>query len=282
MSESSRERRAERQVAAAFVVTAVAAIGLGIVYAKGGQPQLEGLFLAVSLGSLGVGMVIWGNRLLPQGPVEEEREVLVTTDEEKDEFEASFVRGGEIKRRKLLTRMLGLAGVALAGAFFFPIRSLGPGPGGSLKRTAWKDGVRVVDEEGHPVKVDALPVGGSLTVFPEGHTKDGDAPGVLLRVEEGLITPLEGREDWAPDGFLLFSKICTHAGCPVGLYQVDTQQLICPCHQSAFDVLEGARPVFGPATRRLPQLPLEIGAGGELKAKGDFAEPVGPNSWTIP
>ena len=67
----------------------------------------------------------------------------------------------------------------------------------------------------------------------------------------------------------------------MGLYQVDTHQLICPCHQSAFNVLEEAKPVFGPATRKLPQLPIEVGEHGELKATGDFSDPIGPAFWNL-
>jgi ubiquinol-cytochrome c reductase iron-sulfur subunit len=76
-----------------------------------------------------------------------------------------------------------------------------------------------------------------------------------------------------------FSKVCTHAGCPVGLYQAETRELFCPCHQSAFNVLKGAQPASGPATRALPQLPLGIDDDGYLIALGDFPEPVGPGFW---
>ncbi len=277
------ERKAERRAATAFFVSAVAAVILGFVYLKGGQPQLEGLLLAIALGAMGVGLVIWANRLLPQGPAVEEREELPTTDEERDAFEDDLVRAGLIKRRKLLTRMLGLAALALGGAAIFPIRSLGPSPGRALKVTAWKAGMKLVDPHGKEIKADALPVGGQITVFPEGHTgpSDADAQAVLIRVEEGVLHPPPAREDWSPEGLIVYSKVCTHAGCPVGLYQVDTHQLLCPCHQSAFDVLDEARPVFGPATRKLPQLPIEVGEDGVLVAKGDFSAPVGPAFWNL-
>ena len=275
------ERRSELKAAASFLVTVVAGIALAFVYANGGQPQLEGILLAVALGGIGVGLVIWANRLLPQGPVEEQREELSTTEEEREAFENDLRGAGLVKRRTLLSRTLGLAVLALGGAAVFPIRSLGPSPGKSLKRTAWKPGIKVVDEAGKEVKAEALSVGDQITVFPEGHTKDADAQAVLIKVEEGVLEPTHEREDWPPEGLIVFSKICTHAGCPVGLYQVDTHQLLCPCHQSAFDVLEEAKPVFGPATRRLPQLPIEVGPGGDLVAKGDFSAPVGPAFWNL-
>ncbi|MGH2811076.1 MAG: ubiquinol-cytochrome c reductase iron-sulfur subunit, partial [Actinomycetota bacterium] len=84
---------------------------------------------------------------------------------------------------------------------------------------------------------------------------------------------------WSQDGFVGFSKICTHAGCPVGLYQAESKELFCPCHQSTFAVLEGAKPTEGPATRPLPQLPVGIDGEGFLVAGGDFEEPVGPGFW---
>jgi ubiquinol-cytochrome c reductase iron-sulfur subunit len=90
------------------------------------------------------------------------------------------------------------------------------------------------------------------------------------------------RAHWAPDGLVAYSKVCTHAGCPVGLYEAEPNQLLCPCHQSAFDVLRGAKPVLGPAARALPQLPLRIDAAGLVVAEGDFSSPVGPSWWNRP
>jgi ubiquinol-cytochrome c reductase iron-sulfur subunit len=175
--------------------------------------------------------------------------------------------------------MLGLAAAALGAAAVFPIRSLGPSPGRSLQRTPWRAGTRLVGEDGDPITVEDIPLGGFLTVFPEGHVGSADGQTVLVRVDPDANRPRPGRKDWAPDGLLAYNKVCTHAGCPVGLYQAASHQLLCPCHQSAFDVLDGARPVFGPATRSLPQLPLAIDAQGYLRARSDYTEPVGPAYW---
>lgn len=276
--DSPAERRAERRVAKCFAVTVLASVVLVFVYAKGGHPQWEGLLLAVALGGLGCGFVIWARGLMPAGGVEQERVELAAGEDELAAFGEDFEREGVIGRRKLLVRMLGLATAAVAAVAVFPIRSLGPSPT-PLKKTKWKKGSKVVDEHGHEVKVDTIPVGGLITVFPEHHAGSGDSQTVLIKVEEGLVKPRPGRENWSPEGLLAYSKVCTHAGCPVGLYQADTHQLICPCHQSAFDVLDGARPVFGPATRSLPQLNLEVGPDGVLHAAGDFDEPIGPGFW---
>jgi ubiquinol-cytochrome c reductase iron-sulfur subunit len=123
-----------------------------------------------------------------------------------------------------------------------------------------------------------LAVGGLLTVFPEGAVGDAASQTVLVHVSDQPVVTHPGREDWSPDGFLAFSKVCTHAGCPVGLYEQRTKQLLCPCHQTLFDVVRGCTVVFGPAPRALPQLPLAL-RDGYLVAQGDYLEPIGPSFW---
>jgi ubiquinol-cytochrome c reductase iron-sulfur subunit len=139
----------------------------------------------------------------------------------------------------------------------------------------------VVDVDGHPIRPEDLPLSGVTTVFPEGHEEEPDSQTLLLRVPEDSLALPEDRSDWAPEGCLAYSKICTHAGCPVGLYRAEAGELLCPCHQSTFDVYTGATPVFGPAARALPQLPLELNEEGYLVARGDFSEPVGPSFWNL-
>jgi ubiquinol-cytochrome c reductase iron-sulfur subunit len=272
------ERFAERTSALAFLISAGAFIGLAAVYWRGGQPQAEGALLAMGFAGLAYGLVTWGNHLLPQGPFEEERHEFGEAAQETL-FEEDMSRGQELTRRKLLVRTLVLAAGGLGVAALFPIRSLGPKPGRKLLETPWRNGLRLVTDDGRPVRASQVPIGGLVTVFPEGHAGSADGQADLIRVEPGLVVPLPGRETWTPDGYVVYSKICTHAGCPVGLYQRETQQLLCPCHQSAFDVLHHAKPVFGPAAAPLPQLPIEIGADGFLRATGDFSEPVGPSFW---
>lgn len=278
---AERERRAEVRIAAAFLLTTVAATALAVVYWTGGHPQWEGALLAVALGGLGYGFVSLAHHLLPGGEVEQERSPLGADEDVREGIVEDIERSAPIARRKLITRSLGLGAAAMAAAFSFPVRSLGPGPGNALAVTPWRRGVRVVDDQGRPVRADEVPVGALITVFPENDPDAADAQTVLVRVDEEDLRPAPGRERWSPEGFLAYSKICTHAGCPVGLYQVETHELLCPCHQSAFDVLKGAEPVFGPAARPLPQLPLEIGPDGFVRAGGDFEEPVGPTYWDI-
>ena len=274
------ERRAVRHVGIAFGVSALASIGLAVTYWTGGQVQVEGSLLAISLGALGVGFVLVARRLLPQGPYTEERDVLPSTDTEVEAFETDLERGeGWLTRRGFIVRMLGAAAAALGVAALFPIRSLGPNPGRTLFHTKWRRGSLVVDEQGNAVTVDTLDVGGVLTVFPEGHLEVEDSQTLLIRVSDDSVVTRSGREDWAPEGYVAYSKVCTHAGCPVGLYQQDVKELLCPCHQSTFDVEDGARPIFGPATRSLPQLPLTVDDDGQLRAQDDYDEPVGPGFW---
>jgi ubiquinol-cytochrome c reductase iron-sulfur subunit len=271
---------AERRIALSFLVGTAAALGLAGVYLAGGQPQAEGALLLVSLVSVGVGLVIWGRHLVGDEEVVDERRELEATPEEREAFEAALTDdAGLFGRRKFLGRLLAGAVGALGVAALFPIRSLGPSPGDKLSHTAWRPGARLVDEEGRLMRPDTVSVGGVRSVFPEGEAEAADAAAVLVRVEADKLRPREGREDWAPEGNVAYSKICPHVGCPVGLYVESSHELVCPCHQSTFDVLDGARPLFGPATRSLPQLALAVDAEGFLVAQHDFEEPVGPGYW---
>ncbi|HEX9312379.1 MAG TPA: Rieske 2Fe-2S domain-containing protein [Actinomycetota bacterium] len=277
------ERRFQQGlVNASFASSAAASIGLAVVYVRGGQPQLEGALLLVALGGMGVGLIVWAKRFLPPGPFVQERHPPSSTRREREAFARGFERGARaIERRTFMAKMLGLALGAFGVAAIFPIRSLGPNPGRSLFRTAWRRGSRLITPDGTPVTVDRLNVGGVLTVFPEGFPGRADSQTLLIRVDPSQLQPLPGRRTWSPDGYLAYSKICTHAGCPVGLYEVETNRLFCPCHQSVFDAIDGARPIDGPATRPLPQLPLQVDEAGFLRAQSDFHEPVGPEFWNI-
>ena len=141
--------------------------------------------------------------------------------------------------------------------------------------------MRLVDVDGNPVTTHTLEVDSITTVFPEGYVGSADSQAVLVRVEPGLLRLPSNRAAGAPDGLVCYSKICTHAGCPVGLFLASVHQLRCPCHQSTFDVLNGAEPIYGPAPRALPQLPIEVDDQGFLLSKGDFSAPVGPSFWDM-
>lgn len=264
-----------------FGASVVASIGLTALYALGGQPQLEGILLGISLGGIALGLILWGEELMPSVPFVQERHDLPSTGKERGQAEESFEAGAElVERRSFVGKMLGAAVAALGLVALFPIRSLGTRPGPSLYRTPWSPGARLVTVDDEPVLADGLQVNGVLTVFPEGHTDSADAQTLLIRFDAAEAPDLPGPLEWTPEGFIAFSKVCTHTGCPVGLYQPQSRELFCPCHQSVFAVMEGAKPTAGPATRPLPQLPLAIDEEGYVVAQGDYLEPIGPGFWS--
>lgn len=271
-----------------FLAAAAAAIGLGVVYWQGGQTQLEGLLLAVATGGIGLGIVIWAKRYMPDEEVTEEREPLASSEEDIEAFREVFVQGEQsVVGRRFLVGSIGTALVALGGALLFPIRSLGPRPGRGLKVTPFAaaenrpGGVRLVRNDNSPIRVDEIATDGVITAFPEDHTDAADAPTLVIRIRKDQELKLDDdRMDWVVgDGVVAYSKLCTHVGCPVGLYQAQEALLLCPCHQSTFKVLEGAKPIFGPAARPLPQLPLAVDDEGFLIATADFSAPTGAGFW---
>jgi len=278
-----RPPRPERRIAAAFGLTAAAAIGFAAVYWQGGQTQLEGVLLAVAFAGLAYGLGAWSARLMPQGPFVEEHEPFGSSRRQRAAFAAEFEEDVQaISRRRFLGRTLVLAVGALGAALLFPLRSLGPRPGRALYQTPWRAGAQAVTADGRPVRAADLAVGSVLTVFPAGHVEAGDSAALLIRVDADVLRPAPERAGWSPQGLVAHSKLCTHAGCPVGLYEQGSNLLFCPCHQSVFDLLDRARPISGPAARPLPQLPIEITADGYVRARGDFEGPVGPGFWSRP
>jgi ubiquinol-cytochrome c reductase iron-sulfur subunit len=270
-------------IAAAFAVSALSSAGLTVVYIFGGQVQLEGVLLGGALGGLAVGLILWAKQLMPGGHFVQERSTTPGEPDDRLEAARTFETGEEqIERRGFLGKMVAAAVGALGVAALFPIRSLGTRPGRELFTTEWRPGVRVVTIDNTAVRPETLDVGGVLTVFPENFTQTADSQTLLIRLAPGEYEPSPGREEWAPMDNVAFSKVCTHAGCPVGLYQPSSHELFCPCHQSAFNVLDAAAPTAGPATRPLPQLPLAVDENGFLIASGDYPEPVGPGFWSRP
>jgi len=277
-----RGRRVELASAGCFVVATLAALALAVVYWQGGQPQAEGVLLALTLGGIGTGIVLWAKHFMPTDEVAEDRHPLESSEEEIAEFTADFEAGqSTLASRRILLATAGGACAALGVALVFPVRSLGPRPGRGLKETPYKNApIRVVVESGDPVRPADLEIDGFITVWPEGYTDAADASTLLIHFRRDQdFQPRPGREDWTVDDIVAYSKLCTHVGCPVGLYQAQLGLLLCPCHQSTFDVMQGARPVFGPAARALPQLPLAQDDDGFIIATADFSAPVGPGFW---
>ena len=280
-------RRVERIVALFLLVGIAGVAAFGGAYVQNASTQVLAVTFGVGLFGLGFGLTAWGKYLMPRGPFEEPRHELRTSDNDRQAMAAALVErtGVVVKRRKLLGGLLGTGfGIFGVVAAFPLLRSLGPLPGKILFVTDWRKGSLLVDIAGRPVHKDDLQPGGILTVFPNGYqnTVNGQAVDqtVLIRLQAaGNVVTMRGRETWGPDGYVAYSKMCTHLGCPVGLYERLLELLVCPCHQSMFKVRDGAVPTFGPAPRPLPQLPLTIDPDGYLRAQAGYDQPVGPGFW---
>jgi ubiquinol-cytochrome c reductase iron-sulfur subunit len=275
--------RVEIIVAGIFVLAIVLLGGFGAAYWQNWNPWEIGGTMGGGLFLLGFGLTAWGKYLMPQGPFVEERHVLAGTEEERTSMAAALVERSTVvvKRRKLLGGLFALGSGIFGIVAVFPLlRSLGPVPGTSFEKTDWRKGALLVDSNGVPMHRDTLVPGGIVTVFPKRYYNSEQDQGtdqtVLIRVQTDNLTTEKGRETWAPEGYVAYSKVCTHLGCPVGLYEQELELLVCPCHQSMFNVRNGAVPQFGPAPRPLPQLPLYIDDQGYLRAQAGYDQAVGP------
>ena len=284
----------EKIIALVFVVAMIFFGVAGAAYWQNWNPWVFGGALGAGLFALGFGLTAWGKYLMPKGPFVEERHTLASTPEERDSMAAALVERSTVvvKRRTMLGGLFAL-GAGLFGivAAFPLIRSLGPLPKDELEVTQWTAGSVLVDSNGRPIRRDTLVAGGIMTVYPRNQMRieDGQVTftdqglatdqTVLIRLPGGSFTTMPGREGWAPDGYVAYSKLCTHLGCPVGLYEQELELLVCPCHQSMFNVRNGAVPQFGPAPRPLPQLPLGYNDQGYLIATEPYDQPVGPGFW---
>lgn len=279
--------RGEFQVIVAFGVTIAAAVGLVVTYLTGAHIQLLGVFGALAFAGLAYAVAAWTRLGLANPTVVEDRQLMADADEDADALLHSVRRGTtQFGRRPAVLGMLGAALTALAVPLVGLISSLGPAPRDALRRTAWRSGVRLVDIEGEPVRPDALPLEAALPVFPDGATDQqrSRSQAVLLRVPPDVIAQ-EARANALDNGLVAYSRLCTHAGCALSLFQGNdrrpdaVRRLMCPCHQSLFDVTRDCQPIAGPAPRPLPQLPIAVDDDGYLIAVGDFDGPVGPGFW---
>jgi ubiquinol-cytochrome c reductase iron-sulfur subunit len=266
----------------ALLLTVAGGVGFAWSYVVDAGNSWLGGFLALGLLGLGFALAYWGRDLAgdeeASGPYPiPDRDVGAHV-----AFATEVQRDAEVvTRRGFLTAMLVIAAAVFGLSQVFLVASLGPRVRRSFFQSDWREGLRLVTFDGRPITSAALATGGFLVAFPEGHTDSANSQVVLIRPPADRFTPLPGRESWSPEGFVAYSRVCTHAGCAVAQYEDEAQVLLCPCHQSTFDVLVGAKPIGGPAGRALPQLPLAVNGAGELMAQSGFTEPVGPKSWTI-
>ena len=270
----------------AFAVATAGGILAAVAYATDRSDRLLGIGLALCLFGIGAGLGLWGRSLGVDEHVVQQRERLRTTEDERAEFaEIVDETADTVGRRNILVILLGTSVAGLIAAIVGPIGSLGPSPGRALATTAWRPGRRLVTSDGTSIRADGTGFGQLATVFPDGAIGRDDSQVVLLRMAPEELSERTVTSG-ALDGWVAYSKICTHAGCSVGLFGVDdrppdlVRQLVCPCHQSVFDPTDAAEPIGGPAPRPLPQLPLDVDTDGYLVARSDFDGPVGPITWT--
>jgi ubiquinol-cytochrome c reductase iron-sulfur subunit len=298
-------KRAEKQVATLFGLSSLATIVFIVAYFAIDPEQTAfipgigdaslynvvlGVCLAVALLGCGVGAVHWAKTLMPDTESVEERHTQRAKDEDRQRVITDLMEGGEnaqLGRRPLIL-------FSLVGALALPplalllplVGGLGPLPKDELSKTMWKKGDRLVrDPERTPIRADQVTIGSVFHVLPESikdsqHELEDKAKAAVLLMRLNPEDIKVARErDWGHEGIVAYSKICTHVGCPVGLYEQQTHHLLCPCHQSTFDVTEDCKVIFGPAKRPLPQLPIMVDSQGYLVAKSGFHQAVGPSFW---
>lgn len=295
-------KRAERQVSALFLVSIIGTIVFFFGYFATsnetiGELRVQTLFIglgtAFAMLGIGTGVVQWARTLMPDHEMVEDRHEIRTEEDRMiaEEIIEDVIEESGIKRRPLLRNTL-IAALALAPLpAVFILRDLDNTDDFGVERlrhTMWDTGVRLVrDPVGTPIKASDITIGSAVHVIPEGlneleHGKLNEkakAVVLVMRLNPDELNISPGREDWHYNGIVAYSKICTHVGCPVALYEQHTHHLLCPCHQSTFDLKDECKVVFGPAGHALPQLPITVDSEGYLIAQSDFHEPVGPSYW---
>ncbi len=297
--------KAERQIAILFGLSALGTILFIYAYIKvpgdafvfvpalgstNTQQLLLGLGLTISTLFIGLGAVHWAKTLMPDNEVIQERHEFRSEDVDRADFVKTVkeqAAAANLGRRSMIKRSLGLSLGLLGLVPLVALRDLGPLPKKSLEETSWMKGTRLVTDPGdRPIRPSDLEVGAVAQVLPalppgEERTLNNIARDAVLlirvRPEEFQLSP--ERLSWTYQGIIAFSKICTHMGCAVALYEQQTKHLLCPCHQSTFDVPRAAKVIFGPAARPLPQLAITVDAEGYLVAQKPFTEAVGPSFW---
>ncbi|MFW5470133.1 Rieske 2Fe-2S domain-containing protein [Knoellia sp. CPCC 206435] len=310
-------KTAERVVGGLFILSILGTLGFIVAYFAVdseatmfipgiGQTNalhaLLGVTMALSLLGIGFGAVHWAKTLMPDQEEVEDRHPMRSADEARTDFVQILGDGAEtahLTRRPLIKYALGGALGLFAVPVVLPVLGgLGPLPGDDLSVSFWnghkeEDGsypnapLRLMrDPQNTPIKASEVTIGSVFHVMPEGlldleeHVLEEKAKAAVLvmRLDPDDIKS-QKEKDWGHQGIVAYSKICTHVGCPVGLYEQQTHHLLCPCHQSTFDVTQDCKVIFGPAKRPLPQLEITVDDEGYLISKGPFKEAVGPSFW---
>ena len=285
---------AELLALALLALGALLAAGFIAVYAIDRIPhqtQFLGLTLGGSLLAIAAALIVTAKQLIVTEEIEDEYPLEEHPDEQETIAAAVEDSGSRLTRRRLFKLSLLGAGGALGAALLTPVASLGPVI--DLARwydTPWRRGRRLVDERGRPWRADEIEEKNFYTAFAEGSDKEElSSPLVLVRLPTGDLRLPDANRGFDAGGIVAYSKICTHAGCAISLYRAPLfppndprpPELVCPCHYSTFDPGRGGKVTFGPAGRKLPMLPIYVDARGELRARGNFDQPVGPSWWGV-
>lgn len=296
-------KRSERQVAGMFGLAALLLVAFVVAYfavpkeasflGLGASNLALGATIGLALLLIGIGAIQWSRSLMTDVELVEERHELRSSDEDRAAAVDVVMQGGresKIGQRKLIRRSL----IGALGLLGIPpiilLADLGPLPGNKSAHTIWRKGTRIVnDVTMTPLKLEDLQLGQLVNAVPEtlqdlheGKERNNaraKSAVILVRMKPDEVRTVPKRRNWGIDGVLCYSKVCTHVGCPVNLYEQQTKHVLCPCHQSTFDLADEGRVVFGPAARNLPQLPIQVDPDGYLVAQSDFTEPVGPSYW---
>lgn len=298
------EKKAERLISLFFMLSIGGSIFAAVAYVifpiiPGDMQSVRnnnmfvGLGLTTALLGVGIGAVHWAKSLMHGHELVEERHPTRGTEETRQEAIETFSQANKesgFTRRSLVRNTLFGALVAAPIPAVVLFRDLAPAadPTGLMRQTKWEAGVRLArDPSGLPIKASDVTIGSAFHVIPEGLAEleyhkieeKAKAAVLLMRLPVEDLNETPERASWSYQGIVAYSKICTHVGCPVALYEQHTHHLLCPCHQSEFDVANHCEVIFGPAARPLPQLPITIDDEGYLVAQSDFTEPVGPSFW---
>lgn len=277
-----------------FAVPKDAVVNFGPLHTPA-QHVIFGLTLGLALLLIGTGAIQWARQLMDDHEMVDHRHGAASSDEDREyvitELEKGIDESGITRRKVLGASLLGALGlVALPGVVL--LADLGPWPTRkflerTLETTIWKEGIRLVNDVTYtPIKAEQVQIGQLINAQPENlqdfHGTEflqekAKASIIVVRMNPNTIKIPESRKDWHVGGILCYSKICTHVGCPISLWEQQTHHLLCPCHQSTFDLGDSGLVVFGPAARALPQLPITVDAEGYLVARDGFDVPTGPS-----
>ena len=300
-----REHRAQRTVYTFFYLSILGSVWAIAAYMlfpmEGndvGEVRLNNMFIGLgatlALLGIGFGAVHWAKSLMTSGESIDIRHPIGSTEATKQGAVEVFRQADE---ESGFTRRSAIRNSLIGALLVFPLpavvlfRGLAPQdehPVELLSHTMWQKGTRLaLDPSGAPIKAADVTIGSAFHVIPEGLNdlehgrleQKAKAAVLLMRLNPEILNEEPNRTSWSYNGIVAYSKICTHVGCPVALYEQHTHHLLCPCHQSQFDVADHCKVIFGPAKRPLPQLPIAVDDEGYLIAQSDFTEPVGPSFW---